>query len=78
MAKTRYRPEAVRRTLPRRQRIDPQLADDVAKLLGLQPYNSPANLCWNDGYFAHSLNARYGEIAVSREQRRQLKKAGRS
>jgi len=46
--------------------MDKQLEDDVKKLLGLPPYNHPSNYCWNDNYYAHSLNSKYGEIAVSK------------
>lgn len=42
------------------------LEKDIKILLGLPPYNSPSNYCWNDNYFAASLNSKYGEIAVSK------------
>lgn len=41
------------------------LEDDVKKLLGMPPYDSPQNFCWNDNYYAKSLNDQYGEIAVN-------------
>lgn len=47
-----------------------QLEDDVRKLLGLEPYNHPGNICWNDNYFAKALNDKYGEIAVTKEIKR--------
>jgi len=31
-----------------------ELEDDVKKLLGFPPYDSPSNYCWHDNYFAHS------------------------
>jgi len=48
-----------------------ELEDAVAKLLGKPPYNHPSNFCWNDNYFAKSLNDKYGEIAVAKETKRQ-------
>jgi hypothetical protein len=36
------------------------IKDDLAKLAGRPPYNNPANLCWNDNYFARSLTNKYG------------------
>lgn len=47
------------------------LEDDVAKLLGNPPYNNPANICWNDNYFAKWLKDTYGEIAVDKEIKKQ-------
>ncbi len=41
-----------------------ELLDGVRKLQGLPPYDSPANLCWNDGYFHRSLVGQFGEVAV--------------
>jgi hypothetical protein len=52
---------------------DDGLRDDVAKLLGRPPYNHPGNICWNDNYFAKSLNDKYGEGAVNAEIARQQK-----
>ena len=46
--------------------MEQELEQDVRKLLGLEPFNSPANFCWNDNYYAHSLNCKYGEIAVNK------------
>lgn len=43
-----------------------QLEDDVKKLLGLPPYNSPSNFCWNDNYYARSLQEKYGEVRFTR------------
>jgi hypothetical protein len=43
---------------------DPDLEDSVKKLLGLPPYQSPANYLYNDGYFYKSLVAKYGQAAV--------------
>lgn len=36
------------------------LKDDLAKLNGKPPYNSPANFCWNDNYFARHIVSKYG------------------
>lgn len=41
-----------------------ELEKDVRQLLGLPPYDHPANFCWNDNYFAKSLDSKYGETAV--------------
>jgi hypothetical protein len=35
-------------------------AEDLKKLRGLPPYNTPSNTCWGDGYFAASLRKKYG------------------
>ncbi len=35
-------------------------ADDLKKLLGLSPYDTMDNPCYGDGYFAKSLEERYG------------------
>lgn len=32
-----------------------KLEDKLAKLDGKPPYNDPGNICWNDGYFARSI-----------------------
>lgn len=40
--------------------------DDMKKLLGLAPYNSPANICWNDNYFYRYLISHYGEERVKK------------
>lgn len=34
--------------------------DDLKKLLGLSPYDTMDNPCYGDGYFAKSLEERYG------------------
>lgn len=44
-----------------------KLEDDVRKLLGLKPHDSPSNICWNDNYFAKSLEEKYGEKVVRKE-----------
>lgn len=36
------------------------LLEDMAKLDGDPPYNTYTNICWHDGYFALSLEAKYG------------------
>lgn len=40
---------------------DAELEDDVRKLVGLPPYNHPANLSYADGLFARSLIKKYGK-----------------
>lgn len=52
---------------------DPKLVDQVKKLLGKPPYNSPANYLYSDGYFQKSLEGEFGEIAVQAEITRQLR-----
>lgn len=42
-----------------------RLEDQVKKLLGLPPYNSPVNFCYMDGYFSHALKSEFGEKAVA-------------
>lgn len=37
-----------------------KIRDDLAKLDGKPPYNTPSNYCWGDGYFASSLEQKYG------------------
>lgn len=37
-----------------------EIRDDLAKLDGLPPYNVPSNPCYGDGYFALSLERKYG------------------
>lgn len=36
-----------------------KLKDDLKKLNGLSPYNTPSNICWGDEYFAKSIELRY-------------------
>lgn len=37
-----------------------QARDDLRKLHGHAPYNTPSNICYGDGYFAASLVTKYG------------------
>lgn len=37
-----------------------EIRDDLAKLNGEPPYNTPSNICWNDAYFGKSLERKYG------------------
>jgi len=34
--------------------------DNLAMLHGRPPHNHPGNICWNDGYYANSLVAKWG------------------
>lgn len=43
--------------MSRRERI----LDDLKKLYGLPPYDSGGNICRGDGYFARSLEEKYGK-----------------
>lgn len=36
------------------------LREDLKKLLGLEPYNTPSNTSLRDSYFASSIENRYG------------------
>lgn len=42
-----------------------EVRGDLAKLQGLPPYNELSNICWNDPYFAISLEKKYG-MPISR------------
>lgn len=45
------------------------LKDDLKKLYGLPPYNTPTNMVYGDGYFARSLKNKYGEEAVNKAKK---------
>lgn len=47
-----------------------ELENDVKKLLGLKPFDNPTNFCWNDNYYAKSLNDKYGSEVVEKEIKR--------
>lgn len=37
-----------------------KLKDDLKRLDGKKPYDTPDNSCWNDAYFAKAMEAEYG------------------
>ena len=37
-----------------------KLKDDLKRLDGKPPYNELSNSCWNDAYFAKSIEKEYG------------------
>jgi hypothetical protein len=39
----------------------PSLKTDIQKFLGEGEYNTPSNPCWGDGYFAKSLEEKWGK-----------------
>ena len=39
---------------------DAEALDDLRKLQGLPPYDGDGNICRGDGYFARSLEKKYG------------------
>lgn len=51
-----------------------ELEDDLARLDGLFPYDKPENPCRNDGYYAVSLEKKYGRTL---EELRRLFRNGR-
>jgi len=53
-----------------RDKVPQKLIDDLKKLAGLPPYDEPSNLVRGDGYFAASLERKYGLEMV--EAARQL------
>lgn len=42
--------------------------DDLARLKGRAPYNTPDNFCYNDGHYANSLVQEYG-MSISELER---------
>ena len=55
--------------------VPSELLDALKKLNGLPPYDTPSNLCRNDGYFAQSIRNNFSEaqIKAARIQLRLLK-----
>jgi hypothetical protein len=39
----------------------PELEGQIRRLLGLPPYDQPSNICWEDAYYAKSLEQKYGK-----------------
>ena len=44
------------------------LKDDLAKLDGLPPHDTPSNTCWNDSYYAKSLEKKYNKTLAELRQ----------
>lgn len=44
--------------------IPKQLIEELKTLNGLPPHNTPSNICWNDGYFAKSIERRYDKDMI--------------
>lgn len=38
-----------------------KLKDELRMLKGFPPHNKASNICWGDGYFAKSLERKYGK-----------------
>ena len=45
-----------------------EIVDELKKLNGLPPYDGPSNYVRGDGYFAASLEAKYGASIAELEQ----------
>jgi hypothetical protein len=45
------------------------LKNELKKLYGLAPYNTPSNICYGDGYFSNSI-----DLAFTKEQIQQAMK----
>lgn len=45
-----------------------QARDDLRKLRGQAPHNTPSNICYGDGYFAASIENKYGMTIAELDQ----------
>lgn len=54
---------------PTRRPYNPELVDDIGKLLGWKPHDGPENICRADNYYAKSLESKWGEPIAVLEQR---------
>jgi hypothetical protein len=46
-----------------------KLKDNLKKLYGLPPYNTPTNICYGDGYFAASIERDFAKEDISKAEK---------